>query len=252
MNILKEIAYSYIIPFIGMLNNRKNRFVNIIYYHDIVRGNGKSFQQTNIELFKCQMEYITRQGYKTLRFDNLNDDTLGFDSKSVIIAFDDGWASNYYEIYDFMRNLDLKYNIYLAVDKIGSSPDYLTWDIIRKMHDEGNVGFGVHTFNHVDVSDLTKIDPSVEFEQANKRFKDELGYTPLDFCYPFGAYSEASNSYLIENTPYVRLHTSRLMYSYRQDGKIVFGRCGISNEESMRVFRAKLKGYMNIWTKIIG
>ena len=251
MNILKKIAYTHIIPFIGMLNNRNNKFVNIIYYHDIVKGKGNSFQQTNIELFKRQMEYIAKNDYKTLRFDDLNDDTIRFDSKSIVIAFDDGWASNYFEIYDFMKSLGLKYNIYLAVDKIGSSQDYLTWDIIRKMHKEGIVGFGVHTFNHVDVSDITKIDPYLEFDKANSIFKKELGYMPQDFCYPYGAYSEVSNKYLITNSPYLRLHTSKLMYSYHQDGKTVFGRCGISNDDSMRIFKVKLKGYMNVWTKII-
>ena len=251
MNILKKIVYTHIIPIIGMLNNRRNRFVNIIYYHDIVKGSGKSFQQTNIELFKRQMEYIIQKGYRTFRFDDLNDDIIGFDSRSIVIAFDDGWISNYVEIYDFMKSQGLKYNIYLAVDKIGSNSDYLTWDMVRKMHNEGNVGFGVHTFNHVDVSNLTKIDPSVEFGQANSRFQEELGYVPLDFCYPFGAYSETSNEYLIKNSPYTRIYTSRMMYSYTQNGKVVFGRCGIKNEESMWLFKAKLKGYMNIWTKII-
>lgn len=252
MNILKEIAYTHIIPFIGMLNNRNNKFVNIIYYHDIVKGNGNSFQQTNIELFKRQMEYIAKKGYKTLRFDDLNDDTIRFDSKSIVIAFDDGWASNYFEIYNFMKSLGLKYNIYLAVDMIGSNPNYLTWDIVRIMHQDGNVGFGVHTFNHVDVSDLSKIDPSVEFDLANSIFKKELGYEPLDFCYPYGSYSEASNEYLIKNSGYTRIYTSEMMYSYSKNGKIIFGRNGINNDDPMNVFRAKLKAHMNVWHKIIG
>ena len=252
MNILKKIAYTYIIPLIGRINIKKNKFVNIIYYHDIVKDKGNSFQQTNIELFKRQMEYISRKGYKTFRFDDLNNDTLRFSSKSVIIAFDDGWASNYFEIYDFMNSLGLKYNIYLAIDKIGSCSDFLTWELVRKMHCEGNVGFGIHTFNHVDVSDLTKINPSVEFGEANKKFRNELGYEPLDFCYPYGSYSETSNNYLIKNSPYIRLYTSDMMFSYSKNGKIIFGRSGIKNEESMSLFKAKLKGYMNIWTKIIG
>lgn len=252
MNTIKKFAYNYVIPFIGMLYKRNNKIVNVIYYHDIVKSIGQSFQRTNYEIFKYHMEYIAEKGYKTLRFDDLNDETIKYNSKSVIIAFDDGWASNYYEIYDLMKDLGLKYNIYLAVDKIGKTPDYLTWDLVRKMHGEGYVGFGVHTFNHVNVSNLSSIDPAIEFGLANSKFKEELGYTPEDFCYPYGAYSESSNEYLIENTPYLRIHTSRLMYSYRQGGKIIFGRCGISNDESMSVFKAKLKGNMNIWSKLIG
>ena len=252
MNILKRFAYTYIIPLIGRLNNGHNKFINIIYYHDIVRDTGNSFQQTNIELFKKQMNYIASKGYTTYRFDDLDKNTVKFDSKSVIIAFDDGWISNFNEIYEFMKELGLKYNIYLAINEIGNNPEYLTWDLVRKMHREGFVGFGAHTFNHADVSDLSKIDPAVEFDLANKKFGSELGYMPLDFCYPYGAFSDASNDYLINKSPYIRIYTSRMMYSYRKNGKIIFGRSGIKNEESMTIFISKLKGYMNIWSKIIG
>lgn len=251
MNPIKKIIYSYVIPTIGRLYRHENKIVNVIYYHDIVQGDGESFQKTNVEIFKSQMKYIADNGYKTLRFDDLNDETIHYNTKSVIIAFDDGWLSNYNEIYDFMKSCGLKYNIYLAIKEIGNNPNFLTWEKIRKMHKEGLVGFGIHTYNHVNASNIDAIDPTVEFEKANEIFKQELGYTPLDFCYPYGAYSESSNRYLIHNTPYQRIYTSDMMYSYYQDGRIIFGRCGVKNEESMSVFRSKLNGLFNIWSKLL-
>ncbi len=252
MNALKKIVYSQAIPAIGRLCHYKNKIVNVIYYHDIVKGAGDSFQKTNVEIFKQQMLYIANNGYKTLRFDDLNDEAhLCYNSKSLVIAFDDGWASNCNEIYDFMKSLGLKYNIYLAIKEIGNNPDFLTWAQVRKMHEEGFVGFGIHTYNHVNASDISLIDPSLEFDKANEIFEQELGYTPLDFCYPYGAYTESSNRYLIENTPYMRIYTSDLMYSYTKDGRVFFGRCGIKNEESMGIFKSKLKGYFNIWSVLL-
>lgn len=41
-----------------------------------------------------------------------------------------------------MKSLGLKYNIYLTIGEIGTNPEYLTWDIVRKIHSEGIVGFG--------------------------------------------------------------------------------------------------------------
>ena len=253
MNPIKRLIYQYGIPFIGRLYNGRNKYINVIYYHDIVRGKGKSFQQTNIDVFKRQMRYIVSHGFTTLRFDDVKteaDET--YNNKKVIIAFDDGWKSNYTEIYDFMKSLGIKYSIYLAVKEIGLNPNYLTWDQVRMMHNEGLVGFGAHTYSHSDMSDISKINPQLEFVEADAIFEKELGYKPLDFCYPFGSYSEDSNEYISSQLDYRRIYTSRYMYSYRQNGKLIFGRSGISNEESFGVFKAKLKGYFNVWKTIIG
>ena len=252
MNPIKKLIYNYGIPLIGCMFRGNNKLVNVIYYHDIVKGEGQSFMRTNIDVFKRQIEYIASHGYKTLRFDELNEETIKYNPKSIIIAFDDGWKSNFTEIYDFMKSLGLKYNIYLAVKEIGVNPDYLTWEQVKFMHEEGLVGFGAHTYTHPDMSDISKIDPAVEFDKADKVFEEQLGYKPLDFCYPFGYYSEESNAYIIKNTGYKRIYTSRMMYSYMQEGKVIFGRNGISNDESYGVFKAKLKGYFNVWRKIIG
>lgn len=252
MNQIKKFVYNYGIPVVGRMLRSNNKLINVIYYHDVVRSDGRSYQQTNIEIFKRQMEYIANHGYKTLRFDELNEESIKYDSKTVVIAFDDGWKSNYNEIYDYMKSLGVKYNVYLAVKEIGVNPDYLTWEQVKQMHDEGLVGFGAHTFTHPNMSDISKIDPKIEFDKADSIFREHLGYQPLDFCYPFGCYSEESNDYIVMHTPYIRIYTSRMMYSYKQKGKVIFGRCGISNDESFAVFKAKLKGYFNVWTKLIG
>lgn len=251
MNPIKRFAYNHLIPFIGRLKVGKNKFVNVIYYHDIVTGEGQSFMRTNIDVFKRQMRYIADNGYKTLRFDELDDEkNLIFEKKKVIIAFDDGWLSNYAEIFDFMQSLGVKYNIYLTIGKIGKNSEYLTWDLVRQMHDSGLVGFGVHTFTHPHVADMTDIDPLLEFKQADAVFEKELGYQPLDFCYPYGSCSQKSHEYLTTQSHYKRIYTSAMMYSYEQNGCVIFGRNGISNDETFGVFKAKLNGCFNIWNQL--
>ena len=156
------------------------------------------------------------------------------------------------EIYDYMKSLGLKYSIYLVVKEIGVNPDYLTWDQVRLMHDEGIVGFGAHTYTHPHIDAISNIDVEVEFKKADAIFEAELGYKPLDFCYPYGTYSEETNEYISSHLEYKRIYTSRLMYSYRQNGKIIFGRNGINGDEPFIVFVSKLKGYYNVWRKILG
>jgi len=251
MNVIKKIAYYYLIPFIGRLSVGKNKYVNVIYYHDIVKGKGESFMRTNKELFERQMRYIAENGFKTLRFDDLDDkENVKFEKKKVIVAFDDGWLSNYSEIFELMKSLGIKYNIYLTIGEIGKNPDYLSWDQVRQMHDSGLVGFGVHTFTHPHVADMTDIDPNLEFEQADTVFKRELGYQPLDFCYPYGSCSEKSHGYLTTQSHYKRIYTSTMMYSYEQNGCIIFGRNGINNDWPFVVFKNSLKGYYNIFSML--
>ncbi len=253
MNTIKKIVYSYGIPIIGRLFHKKNKYINVIYYHDIVDGKGNSFMKTGFEEFKRQMEYIAKKGYTTVRFDDLKTEKdVSYEPKKILIVFDDGLKSNYIKVYDLMKELNLKYNIYLLVGRIGEDADFLTWEQVRIMHAEGLVGFGAHTYTHPDMSDINCIDPEVEFAKADAIFEEQLGYRPLDFCYPLGAYTEESNEFISTQLDYKRIYTSRMMYSYRQNGKLIFGRNGISNEESFDVFKAKLKGYFNVWSKLFG
>lgn len=252
MNKLKTFIFRNIIPFVGKCCQKKNQFCNVIYYHDVVRGPGETYMRTNIDVFKRQMSYIAENGYETLRFDNLeSEEKLKFGKKKILIAFDDGWLSNYVEIFDFMKQLGLKYNVFLAMGKIGQDPDYLDWDKVREMYESGLVGFGAHTHTHPDMSDLSKIDFELEINHADELFEKKLGFAPMDFCYPFGYYSEESNHVLEQKSGYKRIYTSRMMYSYEENGKIVFGRNGINNDWPFKVFKHSLDGHYNVFTNLI-
>lgn len=250
MNVFKKLIYNAV-PLVGRVFVKRNHYVNVIYYHDVVKGKGDSFMQINYDIFKRQMEYIAANGYKTLRFDDLrSEEDERFETNKVLIAFDDGWVSNYTEIYSLMKSLGLKYNVFLTIGKIGNDPQYLTWDMVRLMHEEGLTGFGIHSYSHPDMTDLGTVNVEREFAHSDRIFIQELGYKPQDFCYPFGKYSDQSNNYIITHTPYRRIYTSRMMYSYRKKGRLIMGRSGISNDEPFHIFRAKLKGYFNVWSKL--
>ncbi|MBR5246897.1 MAG: polysaccharide deacetylase family protein [Clostridia bacterium] len=253
MNIIKRMIYNSMLPITGTLLKNKNKYINVIYYHDIVKGNGGGAQYTNIDIFKIHMNYIVENGYNTYTFDELdNGADISFQSKSVLITFDDGWLSNYKEIFEFMKEKNIKYNIYLAVSEIGNNPDYLTWDMVREMHESGLVGFGAHTYSHVSVQNIAEVNKEIEFDLANKKFYEELGYEPIDFCYPYGQYTKESNDYLVNDTIYKRIYTSDLMFSYEQSGKIIFGRSSINNDEPFKTFINKLKGNYNAFNLIRG
>lgn len=248
MNAPKRFIFRNVIPALGCLLVGKNKYCNVIYYHDIVSGKGETFMRTNIDIFRSHMEYIAANGFETLRFDDLEKpENLAFGKKKVIIAFDDGWRSNYSRIFDFMKSLGLKYSIFLTMGKIGTDEDYLTWDMVREMHESGLVGFGAHTFTHPNMADLSAVDYDLEIVKADQLFEKELGFKPLDFCYPFGKYSLAANKTLEEDGRYHRIYTSSNMYSYKENGAVIMGRNGINEDWPFRVFKNQLRGYYNIF-----
>lgn len=77
-NIPKGFFYHFVSPIFGRIWNGKNRYVNVIYYHDIVHDEGFSFMRTNINVFKRQMEWLKQENYETLRFDDLDKDHVKF------------------------------------------------------------------------------------------------------------------------------------------------------------------------------
>lgn len=231
---------------LGGIAGGRNRFINVIYYHDIVSVEGSGSQKTNVELFKKQMQYIKDNGYTTFTFDEL-DENVAYDKRNVLITFDDGWRSNYTEIFDFMQSLGIKYNIFLEAGNVGTHPEYLTWDMVREMHGSGIVGFGAHTYTHPDMSDLTKVDVDLEFREANQKIFQETGIAPKDFCYPYGKWSQESNEYIVEYTDYTRIYTSDMDYSYMKNGKILFGRNSINGDRPFKVFVNMVKGNYNVF-----
>lgn len=254
MNLIKKIIYTQIIPFVGRICKKRNKYINVIYYHDIVKTHGQSFMRTNIEIFRKQMEYLSKKGYKTYTFDELNEEKENqrYGVNRVLITFDDGWKSNYSEIINLMLDLGLKYNVFLEVGKIGKDPEYLTWNEVKSMYQTGMVGFGAHTYSHPNMSKLCNYDFNKEILEANAIIAHELGYKPTDFCFPFGAYGEESLREIVESGQYDRVYTSDLAYSYPMGNVIVMGRNGISNDESFSVFRNKTAGYYNIFKNLIG
>lgn len=253
MNAVKKFAFNTVLPAIGALRRNCNNYVNVIYYHDIVKSGGGTSQRINISLFKKQMLYLKNKGYKTLSFDEIeNGADINFEKGKILITFDDGWHSNYTIIFDFMKQHGIKYNIFLAAAKIDNDPEYLTWDMVNKMHASGIVGFGAHTYSHPDMQNISDSDINYEIVKSNNIIFEKTGMKPHDFCFPYGKYSDKVLNYILENTDYTRIYTSDMRYSYSKNNKIVFGRSSINSDYPFKTFRHMVKGDYGIYSSFRG
>jgi len=226
--------------------------ISILYYHDVVHGAGFSYQQIEYNNFLEQMRWISKRNYETLLFDDLNNESTlkKGTNKYILITFDDGYRSNYETVFPIMRELNLKFNIFLEVGAINKRDNYMTWDMINEMKDSGIVGFGAHTYNHIDMRNTYNINIPVEILKANAEILERTGIRAEDFCFPFGYYDKCVVRVLCSLNVYKRLYTTDAVKKYVRGSTTVYGRVGIENDDSLESFRKKVEGRYNLYYRV--
>lgn len=222
--------------------------VLVIYYHELVEGDGFSYQRINKDRFEWQMRYLAENGYRSLLFSQLEPFSA---DKAVIVSFDDGFAS----VFDLARPIMERYgilgNIYLATQRIGTDERYMTWDAVRALRDSGHWEFAAHTHYHTDIRTLTEETALREILLSHEAFQHELGMVPKVFCMPYGAYSRASAAMIRRLGDYRCMLGSHYgMFDPKDAPRRVLPRIGIRDEDSIEVFAAKLSGRKN-WKGIL-
>lgn len=246
-NIIEKILmkFSYILSMFT-----KNKDIKFIYYHDVVLQDGYSYQKIEIEKFLKQMKYLSEHGYKAIVFNDMDESkkcNLKDKEKLVLITFDDGWISNYNIVFPIMKELGMKFNIFLEVGAINKNQNYLTWDMVNEMKESGLVGFGAHTFNHVDARLINESNIDVEIHKANREIYNKTGLVVNDFCFPFGYYDNKIISLLDDINVYKRLYISDGRRINRKNTVDLIGRIGIEDDDNKNMFIAKLEGRYNLY-----
>lgn len=228
--------------------------IKIIYYHNVVLNNGHSYEKINIRKFEWQMKYLITKGYKTVTFDDLekfNSCNLLNEENLVLITFDDGYRNNYDIVFPFMKNYNLKFNIFLEIGAINNVKNYLTWDMIIEMKKSGLVGFGTHTFSHIDARFINSFNFEKEIVEANKLLFEKTGIVAKDFCFPYGAYNKSIITLLDEQRIYKRLYTSDGPWCKKEKFSTIYGRIGIEDEDDEKIFISKIEGRYNLYFYIL-
>lgn len=230
----------------GIFFARKGQ-IPIIYYHDIVIGeNEYSFMKMNIAKFKSQMQYLKEDGYKALLFRETPENFVKErTSKKIIITFDDGYISCYNIVFPIMKELNLKFNIFLVSGSIGNSENYLTWDMVKEMNESGLVDFGAHTFSHIKVNKINENNFYEEIILSNELIEKHILRKVDDFCFPYGYYDKRFTQKLCDKRIYKRLYTSDYKHATVINGCNYIGRAGISAQNTLEHFIKKISGLYN-------
>ena len=167
-------------------------------YH---RFNENRYPSTNIEMdvFKDQMKLIKDLNYKFFdpkffveQFDNPKNE------KKVLITIDDGFKSFYTEAWPYLKENKIPFILFVSTAPIGKK-GYMNWSQLKEIEQSDFALIGHHSHTHEYLIEMSDSNFIKDIEIATKIFKDELGYVPEIFSYPFGEYSKYMKDYISKN-----------------------------------------------------
>ena len=193
--------------------------IPIIMYHSILKDPARSNKYTiTPAVLEEDLKYIKANGYETITISDLISYVYAdkpLPPKPIILTFDDGHYNNYGYLYPLLEKYDMKAVISIVgsyTDKFSETDEanlnysYLRWKDINELISSGRVEFQNHTYNlhdntHGRIGAKKKKGESddeykkILEEDINKlqnEFKENTGYVPTCFTYPFGGISNSS------------------------------------------------------------
>jgi len=173
--------------------------VPILLYHDLESPdfpNEKKNLATrntvvNAHDFEDQLEYLSKNGYKTLSIEeyfNYRYNKKSIASKSIIITFDDGHFSNYYIAFPILQKYGFSATFFIVSDKVDSK-NHLRLEQINKMVDEG-MEIGSHGLTHTYLPLMSNEEIEYELRQSKENLENIIKH-PVDyFAFPGGHYNQ--------------------------------------------------------------
>lgn len=191
----------------------------IIMYHGLLKEEKRQGQFIiSPNLFEQDLRYLQENGYTTVVIADLIayvQDGKPLPEKPVMLTFDDGYYNNYLYAFPLLK----QYNCKMVLSPIGRYTDEYTqnkdthanyahcsWDALREMMASGLVEFQNHSYNLHSIDSGRKgakkkaVESLVDYRtllvedvmKMQTRMREETGYTPTAFVYPFGAVSSES------------------------------------------------------------
>lgn len=104
-----------------------------------------------------------------------------FKNKKVIaITFDDGPSIYTEQLLNTLKKEDWKVSFFVLGSRVKEYPD-----IVKKMYEDGHE-IGSHTYNHLNLKNLSKNEVSNEISKTNKIIEETIGKTPEFIRPPYG------------------------------------------------------------------
>ncbi len=165
--------------------------VSILMYHALeseeqpsgARNAGEQRYVLHEDRFREQMEFLHREGFKTVLFEEL----FSLDEwpdRAVVLTFDDGHESNFRAALPILLHCGFRAEFFITTGFIGT-PHFMTKETIKSLGDAG-MGIGSHGVSHKYLDDMNAHEIRSELRNSMERLQDITGRKIISFSAPGG------------------------------------------------------------------
>jgi len=189
--------------------NAYGETVNKKYYHNeqgilsvmYHRFDENKYPSTNIrmDIFKKQIDIINMYDFKFYNPINFEKEfNIPKSNKKILITVDDAFSSFYNNAWPFLKENKIPFILFVSTEAVGNF-GYMTWDEIKEIEKEEFVFLGNHSHSHEYLIHYNFKNFKKDIDESIKIFKNNIGYNPIFFSYPFGEYSLQQKNYIAKN-----------------------------------------------------
>ncbi len=173
-----------------------------LVYH---RFGDERYPSTNIQtqVFERQLRYFQDQNFNLFTLSDairkLKDNSLP--KKSAVITIDDGYRSFLTGAMPILEKYNVPATLFINTETVGSG-DYLNWQEIRNIKEKGiEIGNHSHAHDHfLNLNDDKRKQYFLEdLKTSSNLFKENLGFKPIVYSYPYGEWDQTMQDVLKAN-----------------------------------------------------
>jgi peptidoglycan/xylan/chitin deacetylase (PgdA/CDA1 family) len=215
----------------------------ILTYHSLnklLNNLTTDIYQLELETFLKQLLFLKQNNFQSKTFNELNKSTNGF-----LITFDDGYKNFLYNGLEHILKYNFNTIIFVCPKLIKeNNSNYLNVDDLREISKYKNIEIGSHSYDHVNLTTLSKKDVLIQLEKSKKYLEDIISLKVDKISYPFGGY----NKQIIASAKalnYTNAFTTRFDFYNHNYGNFQIPRVDIWRNDNTDIFSLKLMGKWN-------
>ncbi|MEM7130258.1 MAG: polysaccharide deacetylase family protein [Chloroflexota bacterium] len=141
--------------------------------------------------FASHLDAMQEAGYTTISLYELWNHLVNgavLPPKPVVLTFDDGYRDNYENAFPLLVEREMTATFFVVTDFINhSSPRYVSWEMVREMHDAG-MSIESHGINHYSLKNRDTEFLVFQALRTKETIEEQIGVAPRFVSYPAGEY----------------------------------------------------------------
>jgi len=217
----------------------------VLLYHGVTSDTGEGLS-AQAGIFNYRGKFITPQAFrKHLEWLKRDFDIVPLTEmleerrpRSLALTFDDGYANNYTDAFQVLRELGVPATFFVTTDWIGR-PEFMSPKELRALKEAG-MSVHSHARTHAFLDAMGQDAAAGELESSKKRLEDILGARVPYISFPGGRY----NAMVLERARqagYSAVFTSVPFSLKRHKDMFMIGRYAVKNTADEKDFLAVLK-----------